>query len=210
MTGDDPQTLRATIQTLETRLEASREETLAARAAARAAELAVLEARVTADRRGEAPRAPSFWRQHGTALLAAGLMAPLIVALILMHHDATTRAQTCEARLRGEVVPDQPEVGDPPAPHTTPTAITTPDPPAEVGDSVGVPECDDYLIKFSRCTEDKIPAASRAMMKRSAQTMREAWRRAAQTEEGRNRLAQACAMAKRTARKSMASFNCQW
>ncbi|HMR10603.1 MAG TPA: hypothetical protein PKA88_32725, partial [Polyangiaceae bacterium] len=26
------------------------------------------------------------------------------------------------------------------------------------GDSTGVPECDDYLAKYSKCVEDKVPA----------------------------------------------------
>ena len=84
--------------------------------------------------------------------------------------------------------------------------------PAKEGEgfSVGVPECDDYIAKYTGCLKDKIPEASRGAMEQGLNTMREAWKKAAETEAGKAGLANACKMAMDAAKKSMGAFGCEW
>jgi len=78
------------------------------------------------------------------------------------------------------------------------------------GDSVGVPECDEYISKYTKCVSDKIPAAQKGLMEKSLATMKDAWKKAAATEAGKAGLATACKTALETAKKSMAAFKCDW
>jgi hypothetical protein len=75
---------------------------------------------------------------------------------------------------------------------------------------VGVPPCDRYLENYARCLRTKVPAASRAMMEKSLNTTREAWRKAVATEAGKAGLAQACNTASAAAGKAMKAFGCEW
>jgi hypothetical protein len=111
----------------------------------------------------------------------------------------------------------QPEPAKPAAaPATTPAtppAATTATPPAATTapatvDSVGVPECDSYITKYSACVSGKVPEASRAQLQASLDQMRQAWKQAAATDAGRASLAQACTQANDAAKSSMAAFGC--
>lgn len=82
--------------------------------------------------------------------------------------------------------------------------------PAAAGDSVGVPECDEYISKYTACLSGKVPEASRAAMEQGLTTMRDAWKKAAETEAGKAGLAQACKTAMDTAKQSMGAFGCEW
>jgi len=81
---------------------------------------------------------------------------------------------------------------------------------AASGDSIGVAECDQYLVAYESCLKDKVPAAARDMMKSSFETTRASWRQAAATPEGRAGLATACKTARDAARQSMSSYGCQF
>jgi hypothetical protein len=195
MTQEDPRQQQATIRTLEAQLEAARAE--------------LREAQLAAGREGD-PSSLPFMRRHWSAMVALAAMLPLFAVLAVMQHRATARAERCMARLSSRGTPP----GPPPSfPATTdderPTPPTPPPPPASA-DSVGVKECDEYIAKYTRCVEKRIPAAQQQLMQRSLRQMRDAWRKAAQTEGGRRALAQACKTAMKTARKTMASFNCEW
>lgn len=76
--------------------------------------------------------------------------------------------------------------------------------------SVGVPECDEYIGKYTSCIKDKIPEANRAAMEQGLNTMKDAWKKAAETEAGKAGLANACKMAMDAAKKSMGAFGCEW
>jgi len=111
----------------------------------------------------------------------------------------------------------QPEPAKPaatPAPATTPATpapAATPPPvvtaPVAV-DSVGVPECDNYITKYTACVSGKVPEASRAQLQASLDQMRAAWKQAASTPEGKTSLAQACTAASDAAKQSMTAFGC--
>jgi hypothetical protein len=201
MPQDDVRLLEATIATLKAQQEADRRELLAARAETLAIRAAATEAMPGA--RLEVG-AGSFLARNWAPLLVAGLMAPLMGALIIMLDQASARTAACKAELHGQVI--EPTV--PPSPRVTPPRRVYAS--LSAGDAVGVPACDNYINKYAACVEDKIPVAQRALMQRSLVTMRQAWRKAAATEIGRQSLSRACETAMATARKSMATFKCQW
>jgi hypothetical protein len=97
---------------------------------------------------------------------------------------------------------------------STSAPVASPDPlPARVGgatENVGVPECDDYLSKYEACVRDKVPEASQAAMAKNLVQLRAAWKQAARTEAGKQRLATACETALETAKQAMTSYDCEW
>lgn len=102
-----------------------------------------------------------------------------------------------------------------PAPATTPAAppaaAPAPAPAATApatADSVGVPECDNYITKYLACVSGKVPEASRAQLQASLDQMRAAWKQAAATPDGKASLAQACTAANDAAKTSMQAFGC--
>ena len=60
------------------------------------------------------------------------------------------------------------------------------------GEGVGVPECDDYVEKYTKCIDEKMPEAARETSKKALQTSVDAWKKAAATPAGKEGLAQAC------------------
>jgi len=105
------------------------------------------------------------------------------------------------------VVGCNPEEAPPP---TTPPPAATPA-PAETAvavDSIGVPECDNYITKYLACVSGKVPEASRAQLQASLDQMRQAWKQAAATPDGKASLAQACVAASDAAKSSMSAFGC--
>ncbi|HSX60847.1 MAG TPA: hypothetical protein VLF18_11660 [Tahibacter sp.] len=112
----------------------------------------------------------------------------------------------------------QPEPAKPattPAPATAPAtpppaaAPATPPPTTTAAvDSVGVPECDNYITKYMACVSGKVPEASRAQLQASLDQMRTAWKQAAATDAGKASLAQACTAANDAAKSSMSAFGC--
>lgn len=75
-------------------------------------------------------------------------------------------------------------------------------------DSVGIPECDDYLTKYQTCVATKAPEAARAMLKQSLDQTRAAWKNAMATPSGKDALASACKQAHETTKASMAAYGC--
>ena len=81
-------------------------------------------------------------------------------------------------------------------------------PSAAAGNSIGVPECDDYITKIQKCVEDKVPEAARGMMKQGFDQNIAAWKQAAATPEGKQGLATACQTALDAAKQSMGAYGC--
>ncbi len=107
---------------------------------------------------------------------------------------------------------EPPPPGDEPKeePKEEPKGDEKPGEPAAAGDGTGVPECDDYINKYMSCLKDKVPEANRAAMEQGLNTMKDAWKKAAETEAGKAGLANACKMAMDAASKSMEAFGCEW
>ncbi|GMV31892.1 MAG: hypothetical protein AMXMBFR59_40170 [Rhodanobacteraceae bacterium] len=109
--------------------------------------------------------------------------------------------------------PAKPAAPAPAATPATPPAAAPATPPAATpapatADSIGVPECDNYITKYMACVSGKVPEASRAQLQASLDQMREAWKQAAATDAGKASLAQACTAANDAAKSSMTAFGC--
>ena len=78
------------------------------------------------------------------------------------------------------------------------------------GDKIGVAECDDYVAKYESCLRDKVPAAARAQMENSFKQARDAWKKAAETPQGKASLAAACKQASDAAAAGMKAYGCTW
>lgn len=81
---------------------------------------------------------------------------------------------------------------------------------AASGESIGVPECDEYLKKYEACISSKVPEVARPSMKQSMDTMRSSWKTAAATPEGKAGLAAGCKQELEAAKTATAAYGCSW
>ena len=78
------------------------------------------------------------------------------------------------------------------------------------GDKIGVAECDDFIQKYEACVNSKVPETARSMVKANLDSMRTAWKKAAETPAGKAGLAQGCKAALDNAKTTMGSYGCSW
>src|SRR6185369_11823991 len=86
------------------------------------------------------------------------LRVPLALALLA----ALAACQQQSAPPPAAAAPAKPAAATP-----APAAPAMTAAPTATADSVGVPECDDYLNKYQACVDSKVPEASRAALKQS-------------------------------------------
>lgn len=91
---------------------------------------------------------------------------------------------------------------------TTTTEATAPAAPA--GDSVGVPECDDYITKYQNCLKGRVPEAAQAALKGAFDTTVTEWKKVAATPEGKSGLAMGCKQALEASKQAMGAYGCEW
>jgi hypothetical protein len=94
-----------------------------------------------------------------------------------------------------------------PTTSASPAATTT---ASTSGGTTGVPVCDEYIEKYEKCLNDKVPEAARAQLRSSLETTRKAWKEAAATPQGKAGLAQGCQTALNTAKQTMSAYGCTW
>jgi hypothetical protein len=82
--------------------------------------------------------------------------------------------------------------------------------PAEGGDSVGVPECDDFITKYKKCISTKMPEAGRQAALDGLKQTTDAWKQAASTPEGKSALANACKQMADTQKQATQAMGCEW
>lgn len=87
---------------------------------------------------------------------------------------------------------------------------TPPSAAAAAPGGVGIPACDEYLAKYTRCAESRMPEAARATIRSTLAQMRSAWSQAAASPGGREALENACRVALNATRQATASFGCDW
>ena len=73
------------------------------------------------------------------------------------------------------------------------------------GDKIGVPECDDYVEKYTKCIDEKLPDPVKETSRKAMQTSIDAWKKAAATAAGKEGLVQACKTATEAVKAS-----CGW
>lgn len=76
------------------------------------------------------------------------------------------------------------------------------------GDTIGVPDCDNFLAKYEACVTDKVPAANRDQFRATLTQWRSSWKQLAANPQGRPVLEAACKSAMEQARTSMKAYNC--
>ena len=81
---------------------------------------------------------------------------------------------------------------------------------AAAGGKIGVAECDEFIQKYEACVNSKVPETARSMVKANLDTMRNAWKKAAETPQGKAGLAQGCRQALDQAKTTMGSYGCAW
>ena len=81
---------------------------------------------------------------------------------------------------------------------------------AAAGDKVGVAECDEFIQKYEACVNGKVPETARSMVKANLDSMRTAWKKAAETPQGKAGLAQGCKQALEQAKTTMGSYGGSW
>ena len=97
-----------------------------------------------------------------------------------------------------------------PAPAADPAAAAPADAtaaPAMV-ESIGIPECDDYLTKYEACISAHVPEASRDALKQSLDATRAGWKQAI-AAGGKDSLAAACKTMTDSARASLQAYGCK-
>jgi len=91
-----------------------------------------------------------------------------------------------------------------PSPSSSATAASS----SSSGDSIGVPECDDYVQAYRDCIASKVPEASQAELREALEQSVGTWRSAASSPEGRAGLAVACTQAREAAKTSVSVYGC--
>jgi len=78
-------------------------------------------------------------------------------------------------------------------------------------DKVGVPECDEYITKYTACINDKMPEAAREQTRQAMQQTVDAWKQtAAQGAEVKAALAAGCKSALDAAKTATQAWGCSW
>jgi hypothetical protein len=73
-----------------------------------------------------------------------------------------------------------------------------------------VPECDDYLSKYRRCIDEKVPADRKKSFEDALERTRTSWRTLAANPGARPELAQACSLALQTVQTTLKQYACLW
>jgi hypothetical protein len=114
-----------------------------------------------------------------------------------------------------EAPPAKPAEAAKPA-ETKPAEAKPADKPAEAkpaagGDNkVGVASCDEWMEKYTKCIDAKVPEAARNQMKDAMKQTADTWKQTASTPEGKTALENACKQMIESTKQATASFGCEW
>jgi hypothetical protein len=75
---------------------------------------------------------------------------------------------------------------------------------------VGIPACDEFLVKYEACVTTKIPAAQQATFKAQLDQIRASWSAIAQNPSTRPTLETACKQTADQMKASMAPYGCSF
>lgn len=89
-------------------------------------------------------------------------------------------------------------------------AATAAAPASTGGSEFGVPECDEFVNKYTACIDTKVPAATRALVRQQFDATKASWKQAASTPEGRAALASTCKQMLETTKQAMQPYGCDW
>ena len=134
------------------------------------------------------------------------LRIPLALALLA----ALAACQQQSAPPPAAAAPAKPAAATPaPAtPAATPAAPAMTAAPTATADSVGVPECDEFIAAYDACVSSKVPETARAQYKTAIAQWRSSWSKLAANPNTKATLAAACKQSAESARASMKSYGC--
>lgn len=75
--------------------------------------------------------------------------------------------------------------------------------------AIGIPDCDEYLVRYTRCIEAKVPDAARPQLRDAMEQTAKAWKEAS-LGPAKDGLASACRAALDAAKQATASMGCEW
>lgn len=81
---------------------------------------------------------------------------------------------------------------------------------AASGDSIGVPECDEYLTKYEACLKEKVPAVARPALEDAMKKTRETYKNLAANPTTKAGLPASCKQALEATKTAMSSYGCTW
>jgi hypothetical protein len=89
---------------------------------------------------------------------------------------------------------------------------TTDAPKTETADSVGVPECDDYIKKYEACLTKIAKDAPQVQpsLKTSFEQQRSAIKQAVSTPQGKSMMATQCKQYVESAKQATSAYACSW
>jgi hypothetical protein len=134
-----------------------------------------------------------------------GLVAGFCLGLVLVACGTSNDNSTANSNASGNTSSNTKPSAPAPASSASPATTT-----ATTGGTTGVPVCDEYIEKYEKCLNDKVPEAARAQLRTSLETTRKAWKDAAATPQGKAGLAQGCQAALNTAKQTMSAYGCTW
>ena len=76
-------------------------------------------------------------------------------------------------------------------------------------DKIGVPECDEFIEKYMKCIDEKMPEAARDATRDAMQQSLDAWKQAA-AGPAKDTLADTCKQMIETTKSATESFGCEW
>lgn len=124
------------------------------------------------------------------------LMSCLVLGLVVM---ACSKTETTSTTNTNSGTTEKPAAATTPA--TTTTASTS-------GDSIGVPECDDFIAKYEACVSNKVPEMVRAQYQSSLKQWKESWKKLAENPQTKPTLVAACKQAVEQHGAALKSFGC--
>jgi hypothetical protein len=83
-------------------------------------------------------------------------------------------------------------------------------PAVRAADTVGIPVCDDFLVKYQACLTNKVPAAQQAAFNGTIDQARASWAAAAKNPEAKPSLEAACKQMTDQMKTSLAPYGCSF
>src|SRR6266446_5465029 len=92
--------------------------------------------------------------------------------------------------------------------HLNAQTISIPAPGPPASEKVGVPECDDFIVKYDACVYSKMPEPARAQFKLAINQWRVSWKKLADNPATRGSLAAACKQATAQQQVALNLYGC--
>ena len=82
--------------------------------------------------------------------------------------------------------------------------------PVASAEKIGIPECDDFVVKYEACITDHVPEAKQRQYRENIQAWSKLWRERMVSSAPRDIVVAACQRHILASRESMKAFGCQF